>query len=495
MSNQGPGLTIVGLGAGASDALTLGVYRAIRNADHLLIRTQDHPVVRFLDEEGIAYQPLDMFYEQHDQFEAVYDAIAKHVMEQVQQGKGSVVYAVPGHPSVAEDVVRRLRMACEEQGIALTILGGESFLDELFIKLQLDPIDGFQLLDAQTIHRDMLNPHLHTVITQVYDRFTASDVKLTLMELYQDDQQVVVAHSLGIEDEEVIANVPLYELDRQSFGNRSLVYVPKSDDGAVLRRTFSQLVRIVNILRSPEGCPWDQEQTHQSIRKNLIEEAYEVIEAIDEEDVQGMEEELGDLMLQVIMHAQMEAETGSFTIWDVLAGINEKLIRRHPHVFGDIAAEDAERALENWEAIKKQEKEQKGQMSPASALSGIPSGLPSLYKAVAIQKKAARVGFDWPQVDPVFDKINEEIEELKASLLGNDKQEMKKELGDVLFAVVNAARMLKIDPEEALGLTNQKFIQRFQYIEKELEQAGKTTASVQLAEMESLWQQAKKHRF
>lgn len=492
--NSNHQILIAGLGSGDDQQLTLGVYRALKQAEKVYLRTAEHPAVRFLEDEGISYESFDFLYEQHESFDRVYESIASKLIELALNRSEPVVYVVPGHPAVAEFTVKLLKQRCPKYGIELQILGGESFLDQCFIRFGFDPVEGFQVLDAATMTREMLNPSVHTVITQVYDMLTASEVKLTLMELYPDDFPVTVAHSLGIEEEERLIEIPLFELDRQSYGNRSLVWIPKSQDERVLNRTFEQLERIVDTLRSPNGCPWDREQTHQSIRKNLIEETYEVIEAIDDEDLDGMREELGDLLLQVMLHSQMEAEEGTFTVWDVVEGINEKLIRRHPHVFGTQEAENAEEALKNWDAIKREEKRKRG-LDPEkiSIFSSIPSGLPSIMKAVEIQKKAAKVGFDWQQVEDIFDKINEEMEEFREALNSHQTDQMLAELGDLLFAVVNVARFLKIDPDYALSQTNKKFVDRFSFIEQESKKQGLSLEQMTLDQMEKLWQQAKKY--
>jgi tetrapyrrole methylase family protein/MazG family protein len=313
------------------------------------------------------------------------------------------------------------------------------------------------------------------------------------MEIFPDDYEVTVGHNLGMQGEE-IRKVPLYELDRLSgYGNYSLIYVPRTSDGRVLGRTFNRLRDIVRILRSPEGCPWDREQTHQSIRKNLLEETYELLETIDNDDPDAMCEELGDVLLQVMLHAQMEEERGAFHIIDVIAGLNDKLIRRHPHVFGGTKAQNAEEALNSWQRMKLEEKKQKGQADDSSSvLDGVPRSLPELMKAWEYQKKAAKVGFDWDKLEDVFAKVDEEIGELKQAVQEGRQQECREELGDLLFAVVNAARFLGIDPEEALAGTNRKFLQRFSYIEQQLRLKGKSFDQTSLPEMEEWWQQAKR---
>lgn len=487
-------ITIIGLGSGDADQLTLGSWKKLQAAKQVYVRTSDHPMMSMLKQENIAFTSFDSVYEQHESFPDVYASITDRLI-QLALSEGEIVYAVPGHPMVAESTVQQLRQRCPEAGIALHVLGGESFLDEAFVRLGFDPIEGFQLLDSSELKSSWLQPELHTLIGQVYDTFTASDVKLTLMELYPDDYEVVVGHALGVHNEERIVKVPLYELDRvEGYGNLSLIYIPRSDEPALRNRTFARLHEIVSILRSPEGCPWDREQTHASIRKNLIEETYEVLETIDDDDPVGMQEELGDLLLQVMLHSQMEEEVGSFTAFDVVQGLNEKLWFRHPHVFGDNAAGDASEALQHWEQMKAEEKRRKGiDLSSKSVLDGVPRDLPALMKAYKLQKKAAKVGFDWEDINGVYSKIEEEFTELRQAVSeGQSMERQMSELGDLLFAVVNAARFIDADPEEALALTNRKFISRFQYIEEQLGINGKSFDQTDLLEMEHWWQEAKK---
>jgi tetrapyrrole methylase family protein/MazG family protein len=487
-------ITVVGLGSGDESRLSLGVYRKLKEAETVYVRTERHPVVDFLRREHIPLQTFDSLYESRDRFEEVYEAIAHELLERAEAGE-EIVYAVPGHPMVAEASVRLLRERCPARGIALAIMGGESFLDEAFVRFGLDPIGGFQVLDGSLFDAGRCNPGIHTIIAQVYDAFTASEVKLGLMEKFPDDYPIVVGQALGVEGREQIRQIPLYELDRLSeYGNLFLIWVPASDREDIRGRSFDRLHEIVRILRSPEGCPWDREQTHASIRKNLIEETYEVLETIDDDDPAAMCEELGDLLLQVVMHAQMEEEAGSFTVYDVIAEINRKLIRRHPHVFGERQAGNAEEALRNWQEVKAREKRDKG-IDPArlSVLSGIPRDLPGLMKALKLQKKAARVGFDWGAAEGAVAKAEEEIAELKEAIRSEDPARKTDELGDVLFSMVNIARLIGVDPEEAISSTNRKFVRRFSYMEEQLRLKGRKIEQTDLQEMELLWQQAKKN--
>lgn len=494
-------ITIVGLGSGDENQLTLGVLKTLKAAKQVYVRTEQHPVISYLRAEGIHCESFDHLYELNESFGSTYEAIVAFLFTEASNSSSPIVYGVPGHPMVAESTVQQLIAGSVERGITVNVIGGESFLDQTFIRLGFDPIEGFALLDAAELKSESIRPQIHTVIAQVFDPFTASDVKLALMDIYPDDYPIVVAHALGVPGEEYIETVPLYEIDRiDRYGNLSIIYIPRSEDASLRNRTFERLHEIVQILRSPEGCPWDREQTHTSIRKNLIEEMYEVLETIDDDNPVAMCEELGDLLLQVMLHAQMEEEEGAFTVWDIIAGLNEKLIRRHPHVFGDRSvAGNAEEALEAWQDMKKVEKQAKGESTRrVSQLSGIPRELPAVMYAYKLQKKASEVGFDWNRIEDVLEKVEEEIDEVRelfpeVSSASTDDQKfaLKLELGDLLFAAVNAARFCRVDPEEALQLTNRKFISRFEYIEQQLERAGKGFEDTNVTEMEQWWQETK----
>jgi len=466
-----PQITVVGLGSGDENQLSVGVWNKLRQAARIYLRTERHPAVAALKRERIAYETFDALYETEPSFEAVYEAIADRLIGEARSFGGEIVYAVPGHPSVAEYSVRLLKERCPALGIGFAAIGGESFLDQAFLRFGFDPIEGFQLIDGTRFDIRRVNPRLHTIVAQVYDALTASDVKLGLMELFPHDYRIVVGSGLGVAGRETIRDIALCDLDRLGdYGNLFLIWVPRTEQDDVLNRTFDRLHEIVAILRSPEGCPWDREQTHASIRKNLLEETYEVLETIDDDDPEAMCEELGDLLLQVMLHAQMEEEAGSFTVYDTIAALNEKLIRRHPHVFGDRRAGDAEEALGNWQAIKAEEKRAKG-VNPEqlSALSGIPRDLPALAKAFELQKKAVRTGFgdDVVRAQARRGELGEQVGTWEEAIASLPKEQQKDALGDLLFGIVHLARALNIDPEEALAFANRKFVNAFAKVEEE----------------------------
>ncbi len=263
---------------------------------------------------------------------------------------------------------------------------------------------------------------------------------------------------------------------------------------------FEKLVALQKRLRAPNGCPWDREQTHATLRTYLIEEAYEVLDALQSGEDAKFAEEMGDLLLQIVFHSQIAEEEGRFTVADVIREIHEKMVRRHLHVFGTKRAKDSAEVLRNWEQIKAQErraqkaggKSSEKEKHPASLLDGVPRTLPALLEGLQLTKKAARVGFDWDAVEGIFDKMREESAELRGALETNDRPKIEEELGDLLFAAVNLARFLKVDPEIALKNANIKFLRRFREMERLASESGRSFANVPRAEMEALWDSAKR---
>lgn len=255
-------------------------------------------------------------------------------------------------------------------------------------------------------------------------------------------------------------------------------------------RAFSRLTELMARLRSPGGCPWDRKQTPDSLKPFLIEECYEVIDAIEEGDAKKVKEELGDLLFQIVFHARIAEEEGLFTLSEVAAAIHEKMVRRHPHVFGDARVSSDREVLANWEEIKRREK---GHEERRSVLEGVPRTLPSLLRAHRLQERAARVGFDWPHLQEALPKLDEEVAEFKTSLQAGDRESIEEELGDVLFMLVNLSRFLNVDPEQALRKTISKFIHRFRHIEEHAANAGRELGDMTLEEMEALWQASKRH--
>lgn len=477
---------IVGLGYGNYKALSLGTLELLRSPWPVFFRTEVHPVVEQLREQGVIYQSFDYVYNQSRDFEQVYKIIAEGILKAAQHG--NVVYAVPGHPLVAEQSVDNILAEAEKTGVKVEIFPAQSFLDALFIVLKLDPVRGLKVLDGLQMDKQGVDPRVPSIITQVYNSLVAADVKLTLMNYYADDHEIAVVRAAGVPGEEKVIWIPLYELDRLSWVDHlTSVYIPIGEPKSNAY-DLTSLVEVMETLRSPGGCPWDLEQTHASLKKYMVEEVYEVLEAIDLQDVDKLCDELGDLLLQIVFHARIAQERGDFTVRDVINTVTEKMLRRHPHVFGNTSADTADAVMVNWEKIKKTERA--GQ-DRKSLLDGVPTGLPSLMRAYKLQGKAAKIGFDWDNMGDVWEKVKEEAEEFKEACTHNNSNEMEQEMGDLLFAMVNLSRFAGIEPETALHRANRKFIRRFQMMEEIALVQGVRMENLTLCELDGLWNRAK----
>jgi len=479
-------LTLLGLGPGAIDDLTRKAWRVLKEAKTVYLRTTQHGCVPCLPQTGATYHSFDEIYEKTDQFEEVYATIVSRVLEAAQIG--DVVYAVPGDPLVGESTVTQLLTAAKSANIPVEIVNGISFVEPMLALIGVDALDGLQIfdgIDLAAMHHPPLNPDFPALIGQVYSRDVASNLKLTLMNQYPDDFPVMLIHAAGT-DSAVVENIPLHEIDHSTqIKHTTSLYLPAL--GAM--SSFEQFQEIIAHLRAPEGCPWDQKQTHESLRQFLLEETYEVLEAIENDDPKALYEELGDLLLQIVLHTQIAINEGEFYMSDVLRSVNHKMIRRHPHVWGSVDVNgDSEQVVANWETLKKQEHAEKG-IQRESILDGVPKALPALQQAFQYQAKAAKYGFDWESIAPVKAKIFEEINEIETAI---DDEQRKKEIGDLLFAVVNWARWLKIEPETALRDSSARFYRRFRFIERSLATDGKSMSDSTLIEMDALWDEAKR---
>lgn len=480
-------IKIIGLGPGASDALTVGALRVLEESDNIYFRTEIHPTVDFIRSRNIEFKTYDHFYNSGESFDEVYKNIAEDLIK-VYKETGNVVYAVPGHPLVAEKSVSNLMELCKEGNIEYEILPAVSFIDAMMDRLQIDPIEGLKVIDAFDINNQIMDKRIGTIITQVYNPFIASEVKLKLLECYDDETKIIYVRAAGIEGLESIREIPLYELDMQGdIDYLTSVYIPKDLNN---KKDINDLINLIEVLRGDEGCPWDREQTHESIKNSLLEEAYEVIEAIEDDNIDGLIEELGDVLLQVVFHSIIGKEDGYFNISDVIEAITSKMIYRHPHVFGDATANNSEEVLANWDELKKKEKSYE---TLTEEINGIAKTLPALTKAHKVQKKVAKVGFDFESVDEAVKKIEEEINEVLDVYKTNNMEKIINEVGDLLFACVNVSRLLNVDEEEALTKSTKKFIKRFGFIEDNVLKQGKDLKSVTLDEMNSLWETSKKY--
>lgn len=478
-------IKIIGLGPGDKRALTLGAIEELQKCKNVYFRTAIHPTVEHIKNMDIKFETYDNRYESKETFDEVYQSIAEDLIERYKDLK-DIVYAVPGHPLVAEKSVNILIDLCKENSIEYEILPAVSFVDAVMEAIKVDPVEGMKIIDAFDIHNQVLDKRVGTIITQVYDPYISSEVKLALGEYYGDDFEIYFVRAAGVKGLESIRKIKVYEIDRQEdIDYLTSLYIPKGNEGV---KDFNDLLSVMSILRGEDGCPWDIKQTHESIKRCLIEECYETIEAIDEEDENKLIEELGDVLLQVVFHAQIGKDDGYFNINDVIQGITNKLITRHPHIFGNVNVEDANEVLENWDAIKKKEQ---GHETYTDVLKHVSKSLPALIRSKKVQEKAAKVGFDWDNVEPAMDKVLEEIKEVKDVYKSQNRVKILEEIGDLIFACVNVARFLDIDPEDAVNYTIEKFIKRFQFIEESAIEKGYNLEEMTLSQMDELWEKAK----
>lgn len=346
-------ILVVGLGPGDIEQLPFGVYQLLKADYPVYLRTKLHPVVANLEEENLHFTSFDEIYEANDQFENVYETIVEKLIDSAQKTEKPIVYAVPGHPMVAEKSVQLL--LANTKGIQVTIKGGKSFLDDFFQAVKIDPVEGFQLLDALALRQDEIQMSQHVIIMQVFNEFIASDVKLALMEIYPDDHQVALVHSAGSKGTLNYGRLPFDRFRIKATSQFVPLYVPPLElDERVA--SFATLQTYMDAITGENGDIWIQEQTHETLIPYLKEETAELIQAIENEDTENTIEELGDVLMQVLYHTGFGEREGYFTLEDVLTTLNKKLRRRHPHVFDGVEINTIEELDKLWQKIKAEEK-------------------------------------------------------------------------------------------------------------------------------------------
>ncbi len=429
----------------------------------VVLRTIAHPAAAELSALRKVVT-CDDLYDRAEDFEEVYAAIVERVLE-YQAGEG-VIYAVPGSPLVGEFAVADLR-----KRVPVEIIPSPSFLDATLSAVGYDPLDrGLRILDGHALPTPLLidGP---TIIAHLDQPLILADVVASLGRVVDESSEVTLVIDAG-GDQERLLTTSIDSVDPRQAGLRTSIFMDPTPGG---------LAGVISVMaRLRKDCPWDRAQTHESLVKNLLEETHELVDAIAAGAEGAILDELGDLLLQVLFHS--EIATG-FGVEDVAENLRQKLVRRHPHVFGSVIAGSPEEVKANWERIKEDERGH----TPSSALDGVPAGMPALERAARLGRKAAAVGFDWPDPGPVFEKISEEVDELRAAVAAGDSEAVQAELGDLLFAVVNLARHLKLDPELALTRTIREFIRRFQ----EMEKAG-SLDGLDLAQLDARWEAAKR---
>jgi tetrapyrrole methylase family protein/MazG family protein len=458
-------ITILGLGPGSPADLTRQAWDRISQANEVYLRTKHHPTVAALPSH-LMLHTFDHLYETVDDFVTIYETIANRILALGRRPQG-VLYAVPGHPRVGESSVTRILARAREEGEAVQLIDGLSFVEPVLSQLGIDGLAGLQLADATDLaarHHPPLDPDRPALIGQLYGQRLANEVKLTLMNAYPDEHPVTLVRAAGTAGATMMA-VPLFQIDRDpKVDHLTTLYVPPLPQVGGLPAFQETVAR----LRAPEGCPWDREQTHESLRTNLLEETYEALTALDAGDADKLCEELGDLLMQIALHAQIATEEGTFKFPDLIGRIDAKLKRRHPHVFGDVSVESAADVLRNWEAIKASERAEEGE-AHRSTLEGVPITLPALARAQELADRAARIGFDRSDPEGLWATIREETAALRAR---RDADDQARELGDLLFSLADVARWLGLDAESALRGACDRFVRRHVEMERATRASG-----------------------
>ena len=477
------GITLLGLGPGATGALTQEAWAWLKSIDKLLLRTVHHPVVSELP-ETLAVKSFDHLYETGQQLEAVYETIITEVLTKGEQ-PGGVTYAVPGHPFVLEATCPEIARRAKAAGIPVRVIDGLSFLEPICRALDIDPFSGLVLVDAMDLAQRLtigFSATAPALVGQIYSKQVAAAVKLALMSAYDDDHPVKLVHGTGTEKLQV-ETMPLLQIDRSpNYGLLSSLYVPPLSNNA----SMEAFQEIIARLRAPDGCPWDREQTHLSLRPFLLEEAYETLDALDRGDLPALQEELGDLLLQIVLHAQIANEAGNFNLQGVIEGIGNKLIRRHPHVFSEVKVDGVSGVTRNWEAIKAAEREENGSHERKGLLDGIPKALPALIQADQVIERVSRVAFDHLEQQGDLGYLQVLFKQLESS---PDAQHADL-IGTLLLGLTSYAHQAGVDAESALRNALSRFRKQFGEMEARALAAGQTLGALSAAEKDKLWAEA-----
>jgi tetrapyrrole methylase family protein/MazG family protein len=479
------GITLLGLGPGNLELVTREAWSLLNSISEIYLLTAHHPAVKEFP-EGLKVHSFGEMLEHEGDYVRLFNHIVKNVMELGRRPEG-VVYGIPGHPLMTEETGPEIFRQAKAEGLPIRLVEGVSLIDSALTSIGLQTSPSLSLIDAtelETKYHPLFPPNIPVLITRIHSKGSLKKIKTTLLTLFPGDHPVELVHTGGSSGI-IVEDLPLDQID-QSNKNEfiAILYLPPLG----VHTSFEEFEELIAHLRSPEGCPWDREQTHQSLRRNLMEETFETLEAIDRDDLELMQEEFGDLLLQIILHTQIASENNEFTMPDVIRGIYTKLVLRHPHVFGDVVLKDAQLVIENWERLKALERGE-NEEKEKGLLGGISTSMPALAVADSYQRRAARVGFDWHEIEGVIEKIKEEIEEFKDAEGNEEKVE---EIGDILFAIANLARWVDVDPEAALRKANDQFRKRFAVIEAEAKRKGKQLIDMTFEEMNEIWEQAKK---
>ena len=470
-------ITVLGLGPDNIEFLTVKANEILQSSERVIFRTDKCAAAEYLNIKNVKFESCDFIYETAQNFNELEQNIAKHVISLAEEK--DVVYAVPGSGVYDDGSVDILCAKYENTEIIPGVDAGDFMLAK---SLPEGISAGVCSIPASMLSDAVINTRLPLLNTSLDDQLTLSDVKIALSQKYIDE------HPVKIIIKEKKHDVMLYEIDRgYEVDHTSCLYVgPKKDDQ---KYDLYDLLQIFKKLRAPNGCPWDREQTHESLKRYLIEECAEVLDAIDNNDMEELTDELGDVLLQIVFHAAIAEERGDFDIYSVISNLSKKLIVRHPHVFSDVKVKDSGEVLDNWDEIKKKQRNNKTEYE---IMKKYPRNLNALIRAQKVQERAAKVRFDWDSPEGAIEKVGEELEEVKAEFKENNKEKLREELGDLLFAVVNVLRMYGELSEFALNEATNKFIARFETMEKDIKSQNLSFETLTLKQMDIFWENAKK---
>jgi tetrapyrrole methylase family protein/MazG family protein len=477
-----PTIVVVGLGPGNDALVTSGTLEVISNIDARYLRTSQHPSAHLVP----GATSFDHLYDNADSFDEVYVSIAQALIDAAHE-HGTVLYAVPGSPLILEHTVAHLR---QQSQVDIDIHPAVSFLDDTWRALNIDPVEhGVRLIDGHEFARAAAGYTGPMLVAHTHANWVLSNIKLSI-----DDPDphtpVILVHHVGLNDEKIV-HTTWSQMDKELDADHlTSLYIPLLNTPVAQEMVkFHELARTLR-----EQCPWDKEQTHHSLVRYLLEETYEVVDAISHLDPNNASsdinliEELGDLLYQVEFHAAIAEEQGRFTMADVARTVHDKLVARHPHIFSNVEVSSSADVERNWEAIKSAEKPER-----TGIFDGVVGASPSLLLATKVQQRAARVGFDWPDINGPLEKIGEEATEVAQAAVAGDPEATMVEVGDLLFAVVNVARHLDVDPESALRAAVAKFRRRVESVESLATQQGKKMKEMTLSELDALWEVVKQY--
>ena len=477
-----PQITVVGLGPGNPQLVTTETLNAIANATVRFLRTQQHPSAHLVPDA----QSFDHIYDNASSFDDVYTSITSELISAARIHE-NVLYAVPGSPLVLERTVALLR---QQHDVEVSILPAIGFLDDVWRVLNIDPVEAaITLVDGHTFAESAAGRTGALLVAHTHANWVLSNIKLSIDDI-DPNTAVTLLHHVGLPEEQIVSTT-WSEMDRTLEADHlTSLWIP-----ALGTPVAAEMVRFHSLARTlRDECPWDMEQTHTSLVRYLLEETYEVVDAIerlnadDPSSDDDFIEELGDLLYQIEFHAAIAEEQGRFTMADVARTVHDKLVARHPHVFGDVEVSSSSDVENNWEAIKRAEKPER-----TSIFDGVVHAAPSLSFAAKVQQRAARAGFDWPDVNGPLAKISEEAGEVREALTSGDPEATHSEVGDLLFAVVNVARHLDIDPESALRSAVHKFRSRVEAVESLASARGLVMKDMSLQQLDELWEVVKQH--